>query len=89
MLSVDTVFAVVTIEAIRRNERRKLSATLCNTVATAILAIGALTPVVALILGIRETDSNINALGSTLLISTFFSIVLHFVGRHILTRLEE
>ena len=73
----------------RRNEQRKLSATWCNTVATGLLTIGVFAPTVAIILGVEETQDNINALGWTVIVASTAAGLLHLGGRRILGRLEE
>ncbi|QND72117.1 hypothetical protein [Tardiphaga robiniae] len=79
----------MSITAIRRNEQRKLSATWCNTVATGLLTIGVFAPSVAIILGVEETQGNINALGWTIIGASAAAVFLHLGGRRILGRLEE
>jgi hypothetical protein len=78
-----------TIEASRRNEQRKLTATWCNTVATGLLTVGVFAPVAALILGVRDTQANVTAVGLLLLVTPMVAIMLHLVGRRVLERIEE
>lgn len=81
--------AKVSIVIIRRNERRKLSATLCNTIAAGLLTVGVFAPIVALVLQVENTRSSGFALFGTILIVSAIAGFLHLSGRRILERLEE
>jgi hypothetical protein len=79
----------LSIETVRRNERRKLSATLFNTMAAGLLTVGVFAPTVALVLRIDSTRDNILALVATIATVVVLAGSLHFGGRYILGRLEE
>lgn len=80
--------AKLSIETVRRNERRKLSAAWCNAAATGILTVGAFAPIVAGIIGFGQSPRD-----STVTITVFgafvISICLHLVGLKMLGGLEE
>lgn len=76
------------VEAIRRNERRKLSAAWCNAAASGMLTVGVFAPIVAGIVGIGKSLGDL-AVFSTLLGAFAISICLHLLGRYMLEGLEE
>ncbi|MET0220397.1 MAG: hypothetical protein ABW213_07065 [Tardiphaga sp.] len=77
----------MSIEAVRRNERRKLSAAWCNGAATGVLTVGVFAPVVAGIVGVGKPPNDLAVL-NTVLGAFVISICLHLVGRHMLEGLE-
>jgi Na+/melibiose symporter-like transporter len=78
----------VSIETIRRNERRKLTAAWCNAAATGMLTVGMFAPIVAGIIGVGKPPSDFAVL-STVLGAFAISMSLHLVGRFVLEGLEE
>jgi hypothetical protein len=82
-------YDTLSIETIRRNERRKLSATLCNTIAAGLLAVGFFAPTVALMLQVENIRSSSFAFLGTILVVSAIAGFLHLSGRRILERLEE
>lgn len=81
--------AKLSIVIIRRNERRKLSVTLCNTMAAGLLTVGAVAPTVALVLRVEDTRGSFVALIVTVVTALLLAGSLHFCGWQILERLEE
>jgi uncharacterized membrane protein YfcA len=80
--------ARLSVEAIRRNERRKLSATWCNGAATGVLTVGGFAPIVGGIIGVGQAPASVPVL-VTVFGSSVASVGLHLLGREILERLEE
>jgi hypothetical protein len=80
---------MLTIEAARRNEQRKLTGAWCNTISAGLFSVGAIAPFTALLFGIKETRSNVNTVGWVILVSMFMAALIHLAGRAGLTRLEE
>jgi uncharacterized membrane protein YfcA len=78
----------VGIEAIRRNERRKLTAAWCNGAATGVLTVGVFAPIVAGFVGVGQSPGNLPVV-ITVLGAATISVGMHLAGRHILERLEE
>lgn len=81
--------ARVSILVVRRNERRKLSATFCNTIAAALLTVGVFAPAVALVLHVEDSRTNALTLIGMFLVALTISGTFHLGGRRILERLEE
>jgi hypothetical protein len=79
----------VSIVTVRRNERRKLSAAFCNTIAAAFLTVGVLAPSVAIVLNVQATHGSITALSVMFVVAMAISGACHLGGRQILERLEE
>jgi len=71
-----------------RNEQTKLTANLLNTVAAAVIAAGAVTPIVAYYYGFGGTRQDFIGLlvGTIIWFST--GLALHFAGRRLLRRLK-
>lgn len=88
-LTIRREHARLSIETIRRNERHKLSASLCNTLAAGLLTVGVFAPIVALVLCVESTQGSVYALIATIATAVVIAGFLHFCGRHILGRLEE
>jgi hypothetical protein len=72
-----------------RNERRKLTASWCNAIATALVAAGGFGPVASQIygLGSNRADQTLVLISSTLCV--VLSLGLHLFGRQLLGGLEE
>ncbi|MET0968931.1 MAG: hypothetical protein ABWY18_07000 [Tardiphaga sp.] len=79
----------MSIETVRRNERRKLSATLCNTVAAGLLTVGVFAPTVALVLHVEDARNSTITLIGLFVVALTISAAFHLGGRQILERLEE
>jgi hypothetical protein len=79
----------VGIEAIRRNERRKLSATFCNTLAAGLLTVGVFAPNVTLVLRADSARGDSVALIGMMATVIVMASSLHYCGRYILEGLEE
>jgi hypothetical protein len=77
------------IEAVRRNGQRKLTGTWCNTISAGVYSVGALAPTTALLFGVKETTSNVNAVGWVIIVSVIMGTIIHLAGRRGLARLEE
>jgi hypothetical protein len=79
----------LSIEAIRRNERRKLSATFCNTLAAGLLTVGVFAPNVALVF--RAENARVDSVALMGMMATVIVMAssLHYCGRYILEGLEE
>jgi hypothetical protein len=72
-----------------RNEKRKLSASWCNTLATAVLTAGAFAPLAALFYELTNSTVDRRFLLSSTGICVVGGFALHFFGRFLLERLEE
>jgi hypothetical protein len=72
-----------------RNERRKLTASWFNAIATAIMAAGAIAPVASQIYGFgsNRVDETLVFFSSAVCVA--MSLVLHLIGRQHLGGLEE
>jgi hypothetical protein len=72
-----------------RNERRKLTASWLNTIATALMAAGVFAPVASRIYGFgpNRVDQTLVLISST--VCAAVSLVLHSIGRQLLGGLEE
>jgi hypothetical protein len=72
-----------------RNERRKLTASWLNTIATALMAAGVFAPAASQIYGFgpNRVDQTLVLISSTVCLSV--SLILHFGGRQVLGGLEE
>jgi hypothetical protein len=72
-----------------RNERRKLTASWCNAIATAIMAAGGFAPVASQIYGFgsNRADQTLVLISSAVCVAV--SLVLHLIGRQHLGGLEE
>jgi MFS-type transporter involved in bile tolerance (Atg22 family) len=77
------------LEAIRRNEKRKLGALWYNEVSIAIIAVGIFTPAAGLIFDPERAKRSVNALGFTLLGSIVAALILFSIGKTFLNRLED
>jgi hypothetical protein len=75
--------------AIIRNEKRKLSATWCNTLATAILTAGTFAPLAATFYGLSHPTISGMFLMQSAMVCAAIAIAFHFVGRLMIGRLEE
>jgi hypothetical protein len=80
---------MTTIEALRRNEQRKLTGTWCNTISAGVFSVGAFAPITALLFKLEDTKFNVNAIGWVILVSLVMGIIIHLAGRRGITRLEE
>jgi hypothetical protein len=72
-----------------RNERRKLSATWCNTLATAVLTAGTFAPLAAYFYELTHSSIGRDFLLRSAFVCAIGGFVSHFVGRSMLGRLEE
>ena len=72
-----------------RNERRKLTASWLNTIATALMAAGVFAPAASQIYGFgpSRVDQTLVLISSAVCLAV--SLVLHFSGRQVLGGLEE
>jgi hypothetical protein len=72
-----------------RNERRKLTASWLNTIATALMAAGVFAPAASQIYGFgpSRVDQTLVPISSTVCLAV--SLILHFSGRQALGGLEE
>ena len=72
-----------------RNERRKLTASWLNTIATALLAAGVFAAAASQIYGFgpSRVDQTLVLVSSTVCLAV--SLILHFSGRQVLGGLEE
>jgi hypothetical protein len=72
-----------------RNERRKLTASLLNAVATALMTAGVFAPVASQIYGFgsNRADKTLVFISSTVCVT--LSLGLHLIGRQLLGGLEE
>jgi len=72
-----------------RNERRKLTASWLNTIATALMAAGVFAPAASQIFGFGPSrlDQTLVLISST--VCVVLSLGLHLVGRQVLGGLEE
>jgi hypothetical protein len=71
-----------------RNERRKLTASWFNTIATALMAAGVFAPAASQIYGFgSRVDQTLVLISSTVCLAV--SLILHFSGRQVLGGLEE
>jgi hypothetical protein len=72
-----------------RNERRKLTASWLNTIATALMAAGVFAPAASQIYGFgpSRVDQTLVLISSTVCLAV--SLILHFGGRQVLGGLEE
>jgi len=77
------------VEAMRRNEKRKLGALLCNGISTAIIAVGIFTPAQGMIFEPERARMSVYALGFTLLGSIVAALILFSIGKTFLSRLED
>jgi hypothetical protein len=71
------------------NERVKLTATWCNTLATALVAAGGFAPGAALVWGLAPSTTDFRILLLIVLACLALGLSLHFVGRAFLGRLRE
>jgi uncharacterized membrane protein len=72
-----------------RNERRKLSANWCNTLATAVLTAGTFAPLAAIFYELTNSAVDRRFLFSAAGVCGAGGFALHFCGRFLLGRLEE
>jgi uncharacterized membrane protein len=72
-----------------RNEKRKLSANWCNTLATAVLTAGVFAPLAAIFYELTNSTADRHFLLGTAGICAAGGFALHFFGRFLLERLEE
>nr|WP_314258906.1 amino acid transporter [uncultured Devosia sp.] len=72
-----------------RNERRKITATYFNTLASATIAVGGLAPLAALIYGSGGAGVRVGPLTFGVVICFLGSFVLHLVARWFLEGIEE
>jgi hypothetical protein len=77
------------VNKVVRNERRKLTATWFNTVATAIMTAGILTPFASIIYGFGSKEQNPMLIFTIAAVCVLVSGGLHLSGRAILGDLEE
>jgi hypothetical protein len=72
-----------------RNERRKLTASLLNSIATALMAAGGFAPVASQVYGFgsNRVDETLVFFSSAVCVA--MSLVLHLIGRQHLGGLEE
>ncbi|HEV7880219.1 hypothetical protein [Bradyrhizobium sp.] len=77
------------LEAIRRNEKRKLGALWYNGVSIAIVAVGIFAPAAGLIFDPERAKRSVDALGFTLLGSIVAALILFGIGKTFLNRLED
>lgn len=77
------------VSALVRNEQRKLSATWCNTLATAVITAGTFAPLAAIFYGLAPTTFDYDHLRAFAGICLIGGFVLHFLGRFLLRRLEN
>jgi hypothetical protein len=72
-----------------RNERRKLTASWLNAIATALMAAGVFAPVASQIYGFgpNRVDQTLVLISSTVCAAA--SLILHSIGRQVLGGLEE
>jgi len=72
-----------------RNERRKLTPSWFNTIATALLAAGLFAPAASQIYGFgsNRADKTLVFISSTICVAV--SLTLHWIGRQLLGGLEE
>jgi hypothetical protein len=72
-----------------RNERRKLTASWFNAIATALLAAGLFAPAASQIYGFgsNSADKTLVVISSTICVAV--SLTLHLIGRQLLGGLEE
>jgi hypothetical protein len=71
------------------NERTKLTATLFNTLATAVVAAGGLAPLAAMIYGMSNQHIAGVYVALIIVICVLMGAFLHWVGRSVLGRLRE
>jgi len=71
------------------NERTKLTATLFNTLATALVAAGLFAPAAALAYGISDLHLGKIFIATLILVCVVIAATLHWTGRRILGRLQE
>ena len=72
-----------------RNEKRKLSAGWCNTLATAVLTAGVFAPLAAIFYELTNSAVNRPFLLGAIGICLAGGFALHFLGRLLLERLED
>ena len=72
-----------------RNEQRKLTATYLNTIASAILALGGIAPLAAIVYGNLPISNGVWVLTLILAVCICISLALHFLARALLVRIEE
>ena len=77
------------LEAVRRNEKRKLGALWCNGISTAVVAAGILAPTAGLIFDPERVKKSVDALGFILLGSIVAALILFAIGKTFLNRLED
>jgi hypothetical protein len=77
------------VSKIVRNEKRKLTASWCNTLATAALTAGTFAPLAAVFYELTNSPVDRSFLLLSAAICATGSFALHFVGRFLLDRLEE
>lgn len=71
------------------NERTKLTATLFNTLATALVAAGLFAPAAAMVYGISDLHVGKTFIATLILICVGIAGTLHWIGRRLLRRLQE
>jgi hypothetical protein len=77
------------VTALVRNEQRKLSATWCNTLATAVITAGTFAPLAAIFYGLAPASVDYDHLRAFAGVCLVSGIILHFLGRFLLKRLES
>ena len=77
------------VSALVRNEQRRLSATWCNTLATAVITAGTFAPLAAFFYGLAPTTLDYFHLRSFAGVCLIGGFILHFLGRFLLKRLEQ
>jgi amino acid transporter len=71
------------------NERTKLLAGFCNTVAAAFLTTGILAPIISTVYGLSDKSLEIGGLIVVSLACMLISAFLHIAGRSVLARMIE
>jgi len=71
------------------NERTKLTATLFNSLATALVAAGGFAPLAALAWGISPLPVQGPYVAVLVVVCVVIGVLLHWIGRGILGRLQE
>lgn len=71
----------------RRNELRKHVASWLNTLGALIISVGAITPIIALLLGVQSPESG--TIIQVILLSLFAGVAFHLLGRFVLSGYEE
>jgi hypothetical protein len=72
-----------------RNERRKLTASWLNAIATALVAAGVFAPVASQIYGFGSNRADQTLVLASSSVCLAVSLILHLVGRQVLGGLEE